>query len=74
MKSPTKNEQELEYRIEKIEEILIEHNGLESVKECSKGAINGTVDLMAEIALVKHDLTILNERFEKLLTYLKKRK
>ena len=62
---------ENEKRINQLEEILLVENGLLAAKECAKGAVEGTVNLMAELAEIKHDITLIKEKINELITYVK---
>lgn len=70
MDNPTKNEIELSYRIDRIENIIYTEDNIETAKALSKGAVSGTVNLMAELIDLKNDLDTLKQKINEIIRWL----
>jgi hypothetical protein len=58
----------LEARVAQLEELLLTENNLLSTKACAKGAVEGIVNLMQELADLKYEIIIIKENQDDIKT------
>ena len=61
---------ELFDRVERLEAIIYTEDNIETAKALSKGAVSGTVNLMAELIELKHTVECMKEKINELIEVL----
>ena len=61
---------DLQKRMTRVENIVFTEDNIETAKALSKGAVQGTVDLYAEMVDLKHQLTCIKEKLNEVILWL----